>query len=139
MNLSGKLVEALDNCAASLETMLAHFGARTSFEDNMQREHVLAEARAAQAAYEAAAKGDLWQPDTDEPEALRDGWCVFLVDRPYCKYEIQKVDDPESLGYTVRNVFPSDDAAFAYVWEQALQGSSLHRKAILAVWNGRTE
>lgn len=52
-DVAGRLAEALDNTAASLETMLAHFGKDTPAEDNANRERVLAEAREALAEYRA--------------------------------------------------------------------------------------
>jgi len=47
-----ELVEALDNTAASLETMLAWFGDKCPAEDGRARERVLATARAALARFE---------------------------------------------------------------------------------------
>ena len=57
----------------------------------------------------------------DDAAARKEGWSVFHVNADH--YEIQKCDDLE--------MFAEDPLAIFHVYDLALTGSALHRKALL--------
>jgi hypothetical protein len=69
-------------------------------------------------------------PLYDDLAAKREGWALFTVDDG--RTMIQRLDDPRSCGddFPEEPVFPSDNAAIAFVRRRANQGSLSHKDAI---------
>lgn len=78
-------------------------------------------------ALEAAQAARTWTPE-DSRLAIAEGWELFSVDRDGQLLEIQRIDAPED-GSDPR--FASDAQAVAFVYDRAIEGSELHRRALL--------
>jgi hypothetical protein len=70
-----------------------------------------------------------WTEEQDT-RAISEGWSIFESDDGVLR--LQRIDEPQSIdqSYPVEPPFKSDSEALAYVKQQALLGSELHRKAL---------